>query len=100
MKVARFNRRITFPRGQVTPPKLPKLTITGVTRDNVGVALGNCDVRLFRTADDVEVEQITSDGSGNFTFNVVGLGQQYYIVAYKAGGTAVAGTTVNTLTGA
>jgi hypothetical protein len=98
MKVARFNRRIASPR-RLPQPTLPKLQITGVTRDSAGATLGSCEVHLFRTADDVEVEQVTSDGSGNFTLNVVGLGQAYYIVAYKAGGTDVAGTTVNTLTG-
>ena len=97
MKVARFNRRIASPR--ITPvPQV--LRITGVTRDNTGAALGNCEVHLFRTATDVEVDQVTSDASGNFTLNGTGLGQTYYIVAYKAGGTDVAGTTVNTLTGA
>lgn len=99
MKVARFNRRFGLPRSYVTLPQLPRLTLTGVTRDNTGAPLGNCIVQLFRTANDQIVEEVTSDGSGNFLFNIVGLGQQYYLVAYKVGSPDTAGTSVNTLVG-
>jgi hypothetical protein len=56
-------------------------------------------VHLHRTLDDVKVDQVTSDGSGNFSFNV-GLGEQYYVVAYLPGSPDRAGVTVNTLVGA
>lgn len=71
-------------------------TITGVTKDSTGVALGSCTVQLFRAWDDGIVAETTSDGSGNFTFYPTTSGP-YYIVAYKAGAPDVAGTSVNTL---
>lgn len=70
--------------------------ISGVTRDSVGAALGNCRVELFVTALDVSIAETVSDASGNFRFANPGTGP-FYIVAYKAGGADVAGTTVNTL---
>lgn len=72
--------------------------ITGTTKDSTGAALGSCTVQLFRTADDSFQSEITSDGSGNFSFTSPGQ-FTYYIVAYKAGAPDVAGTTVNTLVG-
>lgn len=95
MRVSKFNRRMAFPR--LTP--VPKtFQITGVTRDSTGAILGSCVVHLFRTADDVELDQINSDASGNFSF-VSGLSseQSHYIVAYKAGSPDVSGTSLNTL---
>lgn len=98
MRVAKFNRRMAFPR--LTPaPKTYK--ITGVTRDSAGTELGNCVVKLFRTTDDVEIDQVNSDASGNFIFSLgVSPQIQQYAVAYLAGSPDRAGTTVNTLTGA
>lgn len=72
--------------------------ITGITRDANGAALGNCRVELFRTIDDSPVSQTTSDANGNFVIPASDL-FQHYLVAYKAGGTDVSGTSVNTLTG-
>lgn len=72
-------------------------TITGVTRDNTGAALGGVTVDLMLTANDQRVDTQVSDGSGNYSFGASG--GPYYIVAYKAGVPDVAGTTVNTLTG-
>ena len=75
-------------------------TISGVTRDSAGAALGNCDVHLFKTSDDSEVQQTVSNGSGVFAFNPVNNGNgPWYIVAYLPGSPDRAGTTVNTLTG-
>lgn len=71
-------------------------TLTGVTKDSTGSALGGCVVQLFRVWDDGIVAETTSDGSGNFTFYPTVSGP-YYIVAYKTGAPDVAGTTVNTL---
>ena len=73
-------------------------TITDVTKDSAGAALGNCVVKLFRTADDVLEQSTTSDASGNYSF-AVDKTKQYYCVAYK-NGTPVFGTTANTLMGA
>jgi hypothetical protein len=76
-----------------------RLLISGVTRDKDGTALATCAVSLFRTSDNAIMEQTTSDGVGAFAFSAVGLGESYYVVAYKAGSPDVAGTTVNTLVG-
>lgn len=80
-------------------PKQNALYISGVTRDSAGSPLGSCSVQLYRTINDQVVEEVVSDGSGNYTFSPVGLGQLYYVVAYKQGSPDVAGTTVNTLVG-
>ena len=74
--------------------------ISGTTRDNTGVALGNCTVHLFRTTDDFEVQMTTSNGSGLFAFDPVNNGNgPWYVVAYLPGSPDRAGTTVNTLGG-
>lgn len=96
MRVSRFNRRMAFPR-QTPVPKTFK--IEGITRDSTGAILGSCVVHLFRTSDDVEIDQVNSDASGNFILTSgISPGQQHYIVAYKSGSPDVAGTSVNTLT--
>ena len=87
-----------FLAAMVPMPVLPKIVISGITKDSAGAALGGCSVHLFRTADDVEVQEDISNGGGTYSFTV-GLGQSYYVVAYKAGAPDVAGTTVNTLVG-
>lgn len=71
-------------------------TISGVTRDSNGSALGSCVVQLFRTPSDVLVCEKVSDVSGNYLFENPGSGP-FYIVAYKQGSPDVAGTSVNTL---
>ena len=74
--------------------------ITGVTRDNSGVALGSCVVKLYTTPGDSMVATQTSDGSGNFTFWVNDSTSNYYLRSYKTGAPDVAGTSVNTIVGA
>jgi len=74
-------------------------TITGVTRDSTGAALGNCVVMLYRTDQMNMVQMINSDASGNYSFTVDKT-LQWYVTAYKAGAPDVAGATVNTLAGA
>lgn len=71
-------------------------TITGVTRDSAGAALGGVTVQLFRTVDDVYIGETVSDGAGAYSIVSVVSGP-FYIVAYQAGAPDVAGTTVNTL---
>lgn len=81
------------------PLPVQVLRIFGVTKDSTGAALGGCTVKLYRTADDVLVDAVVSDGSGNYEFRSASLSTAYYVMAYKAGGTDVAGVTVNTLVG-
>ena|SRR6266704_3044924 len=73
--------------------------ISGVTRDSLGNALGNCTVQLFYTATNILAAQTQSDASGNYAFSI-GPSQACYIVAYLPGSPDVAGTTVNTLVAA
>ncbi len=95
-------RRLGIPAfviGRIPPPAT-RLTVSGITKDSTGTALGSCVVSLYRTLDDVMIEEVTSDATtGVYLFSSVGLGQTYYVVAYKAGSPDVAGTTVNTLVG-
>ena len=72
------------------------LYISGVTRDSVGNPLGGCKVELFCSGSDIYVGDTVSDGSGNYSFQVLKSGP-FYLVAYKAGSPDVAGTTVNTI---
>lgn len=88
------------PEFRVPQPQRGALyAITGVTRDSSGAVLPGCIVRLYRTATDVIVDTVTSDGSGNYTFPNVTPGDTYYVVAYLTGSPDVAGTTVDTLVG-
>lgn len=73
-------------------------TITGITKDSSGVALGGCTVMLFNTSTCTLEQQVVSDASGNFTF-IVDKTKKWFEVSYKVGTPDVAGTTVNTLVG-
>jgi hypothetical protein len=77
-----------------------QVRVSGITRDSTGVVLANCDVHLFRTSDDLEIDQTTSDANGYYEFRSAIPVEQYYAVAYKVGAPDVAGTTVKTLVGA
>lgn len=89
--------------GVVHPLKLPARVaqISGFTRDSTGAILGGCVVELYATATDVALYKTTSDATtGAFTFTSAGFSPlTHYIVAYKAGATDVAGTSINTLVG-
>lgn len=80
-------------------PRPIRFQIGGVTRDSTGTILGTCVVKLYYTSNDLEIAQVTSDGSGNYAFWVGDSVTNYYVVAYKAGAPDVAGTTLNTLKG-
>ena len=94
-------------RGRVRSPTLipqyPKahtgtFTLTGVTRDSAGSALGSCVVKVFGTKDDLLKATTTSDGSGNYSVTLAD-NQPVYVVSYKTGSPDVSGTTLNTLVG-
>jgi hypothetical protein len=84
----------TFPMegGNQTMNKL-----VGITRDSSGNILGSAIVKVFLTATDQELRQVTSDAGGYFELPSEYAGSNHYLVAYKAGSPDVAGTTVNTL---
>jgi len=80
------------------PTFIGTFSLSGVTRDSAGVALGDCVVDLFLNSEDTLVASTVSDGSGNYRFTLSGNSQTYFVRAYKAGSPDVAGTSVNTLT--
>lgn len=97
----RSNRRGIGPmRANAVMPTQPPIRLSGVTRNSSGAALGNVSLNVFRSDTEQLVQQLTSDGSGNFTTNPVGLGIKYQIDAYLTGSPDVAGTTKNDLQGA
>jgi len=73
-------------------------TISGQTQDCNGSPVAGCIVKLYATATDTLMMSTISDANGVFSFLIPST-LQYYIVAYKAGGSDLAGTTVNTLMG-
>jgi len=80
-----------------SPKCYAAFSLSGVTRDSTGSALGSCVVKCFEAATDIEVGITTSDGSGNFSFSLGNNAGFFYLVAYKPGSPDVAGTSVNTL---
>lgn len=87
-----------FANPQLFPvfPERPFL-ITGISRDSVGAVLGNCTVDLY-TNDKVFSNTTTSDGSGNYSFQVAD-GTKWFIRAYLVGSPDRAGTSKNDLQG-
>jgi len=74
-------------------------TISGITRDHLGVVLPSCTCHLFRTSDNVYIGQMISDAvTGAYSFSVSSNVVQYFIVAYHAS-EPLAGTTRQDLTG-
>lgn len=71
-------------------------SVSGVTRDSAGAALGNCVVELFLAGSNTQLGVTTSDGSGNYSFTI-GTNQAVFLRAYKSGAPDLAGTTVNTI---
>lgn len=87
-------------RKSIGPIAPISLFISGVTKDSAGAILGSCVVKLYRTLTDQELEATVSDSvTGAYSFNSVGPGLTYYVVAYKPGAPDVMGTTLNTLVG-
>lgn len=74
-----------------------RTALTGVSRDSTGAALGACQIMAFRTVDKLLVGETISDGSGNWSLDLLVTGP-FFLVEYKDGGTPVAGTSLNTLT--
>jgi hypothetical protein len=89
---------VTRARTRILPPAF-ELLINGITKDKNGSVVVSATVKLYTTAGDRMLETVVSDAStGAFSFSSVGLGQSYYVVAYKTGAPDLAGTTLNTLT--
>lgn len=76
-------------------------TITGITKDNAGDRLGNCEVALFRTEAGTPptytfIASGTSDGNGDYTFTGL-TKRKYFVRAQKDGSPNVFDTTDNEL---
>lgn len=85
----------------LAPLPAKSFILTGQTTDSAGVTpVPGCTVHLFRTADDLEIDQTISDVNAVFEFRGLGWAQDHYCVAYLPGSPDKAGTTVNTLQGA
>ena len=93
--IARMDIKPTF-RSQKS---YQMFSVVGITKDSTGAALGGCAVNLFDTELNCLLKNMVSDANGNYSFQT-SPGKSYYVVAYKAGDSPVAGTTVNTLVGA
>ena len=77
------------------------VTVAGITKDNAGVALGSCDVYLFRdnggdTATYIAYQESNSV-TGAYSFTVFP-GSTYFVVAFKGGATPVMDVTDRTVT--
>lgn len=110
----RNNAVISTPCGALIPFEIGRRTmsdfvgaatlyaLSGVTRDNAGVALGNCRVvclevgRIAVGAAQAVVAETMSDGAGSFTIATPG-NAQYQLIAYKSGSPDVAGISLSTL---
>ena len=78
-------------------PSQGAFAVSGITRDNTGIALAGCTVKLFTSVDDKFIAETVSDVSGAFSFAATA--GPYFCVAWGPTG-AVAGVTLDTLTGA
>jgi hypothetical protein len=98
-------------RGRNLPLPALGVTLSGVSRDSTGVALGGVTCTLFQVDTlavgeasgrgnplYVQVAQTVSDGSGNYTF-VVGFDGPYRVTFDLDGAPVRAGLTLNTLSG-
>lgn len=97
-------------RPRTKPLPARGVTITGVSRDSAGAALGGCTCTLFRVTESpppgtgrgtelfTQVAQMVSDGSGNYSF-VVGFDGPYRVTFDLAGAPIRAGLTLKSLTG-
>ncbi len=72
--------------------------IMGTCYDSLGNAVPGAVVQGFVTATDAFVTETQCDDKGNYELATTFPGTQHYLVAYRAGSPAIAGTTVNTLT--
>lgn len=99
-------RQIGHPRLLRNNLPLPavSISITGVSRDSAGAALGGCTVTLFKVSTQngfpVFTQQavMVSDGSGNYSF-VVGADGPYRVTFDLDGAPIRAGLTLKSLAG-
>ena len=71
--------------------------IQGVTKDSGGSPLGECQVSLFLTSNDTEIDSCVSDAAGNYVLYTPYPSVPHYCVSFKDPN--LTGATVRTLTG-
>jgi hypothetical protein len=71
--------------------------IQGVTKDSGGSPLGGCQVSLFLTGSDIEVDSGISDAAGNYLLYTPYPSVPHYVVSFKDPN--LTGATVRTLVG-
>ena len=70
--------------------------MSGISRDNTGAALGNCQILIFRTEDKSFIAETVSDAvTGAWSITVMKSGP-FFLVGYKVGAPDVAATSLNT----
>lgn len=74
-------------------------TITGITREGNGNALGNFYVYLYQKDTMAFVAQTISDGSGNYSFTVPNNSTEYFVVIHREDVVSLAGVTLRNLRG-
>jgi hypothetical protein len=74
--------------------------IIGNCYDSSGNGVSGATVQGYLTANDLYVGEALADANGRYEFGVINPGAAHYLVAYRVGAPDIAGTTVNTLTGA
>lgn len=72
-------------------------SISGVTKDNTGAVLGSCEVRVFRTEDNLFIGSTTSDPTTGAWTLPLWAGGPFFLVEYKTGSPDKAGSSVRTL---
>jgi hypothetical protein len=77
--------------------RLPSGIIEGITRNNAGVPLGICRVKLFVTATNTFVAETVSDVGGHYAFFVENTTTQYFLTAWKDNLPQIAGVTKDTI---
>jgi hypothetical protein len=78
------------------PGAWTRYSLTGVSRDSNGAALGACSVKVFLTGNDTKQFETVSDASGNWSIDVGANPGPFYLVEYKVGSPDRAGTSLNT----
>ena len=97
--LGKFPGPMDTPREVIKNP--PCYLITGRTLDANSAPLGGCAVEIYENVSGQLRGATVSDANGNYSFDVTetASGLTFFAVAYKAGTSDVAGTTVNTLVG-
>jgi len=83
----------------VSPEQTSRYTVSGVTRDLNGAALGFCTVDVFETVSKAWRGRAISDANGLYAVEIAGdRSLTFFTVDYLTGAPDIFGTSTNTLT--